>query len=73
MQVTYKKHRPAEYRYELENEYERLKIAKRSFQIIVTPQNFDLNGSTLTTEKIGAGASILFKKQYPQNILSKNT
>ena len=65
MQVIYKKQRSAEYRYELENEYERLMIAKKFFQKIITPHRFKLNDLTLTTEKIGAGASTLFKKHYP--------
>ena len=65
MQVIYKKQRPAEYRYELVNEFMRLEIAKKSFRKIITPQSFELDDLTLTTKKIGAGASSLFKKQYP--------
>lgn len=65
MQMIYKKRRPAEYKYELENEYKRLKIAKDSFCQLLTPQKFELKNSTLFTERIGAGDSTCFKQQYP--------
>ena len=72
MQVVFEKHRPAEYRYELENEFERLKIAKNSFCHIITPQEFKLDGLSLSTKKIGEGSSNLFKKQYsPEHFIEQ--
>ena len=65
MSIMYEKHRSTEYQFELENEFKRLKIAKDSFHQILTPREFKFNGETLFTEKIGAGASSLFKQKYP--------
>lgn len=65
MQIIYEKHRPKEYKYELDNELKRLEIAKKSFRQIITPQKFRLDGLTLFTNKTGAGSSNLFKQQYP--------
>ena len=67
----YEKHRSTEYQFELENEFKRLKIAKDSFRQILTPREFKLNGETLFTEKVGAGASSLFKQQYPPEYFVK--
>ena len=68
----YEKHRSAEYQFELENEFKRLEIAKDSFRQILTPREFKFNGETLFTEKIGAGASSLFKQQYsPEHFIKE--
>lgn len=71
MSIMYEKHRSTEYQFELENEFKRLKIAKDSFRQILTPREFKLNGETLFTEKVGAGASSLFKQQYPPEYFVK--
>lgn len=72
--MMYKKRRPVEYQYELENEYKRLKIAKNSFCQLLTPQKFELKDSTLFTERIGAGDSTYFKQQYsPEHFVKEYT
>lgn len=64
MPIVYKKTRPEQYRYELENEFRRLEVAKKSFRHIMTPQNFWFENLTLATEAVGAGASIAYKRKY---------
>lgn len=62
---TYTKTRSSKYYYELTNELLRLNVAKQSFTSIITPRTFSLQGNTLSTSRIGAGSSDLYKNQFP--------
>ena len=62
MTEYYRKERPQEYVYELQNEYHRLEIAKNSFHKIVIPAEFKFENNILVTSQIGSKSSDNFKK-----------
>lgn len=68
----FKKERQSRYFFELKNELVRLRVAKKSFRLVKTPERFFLKEDALYTSRVGYKASNYFKKTMaPEDIINE--